>query len=265
MSKSVSLLQALCQRYSDNTKEQNFSLILGGAVYVDEAVNRNPKALVASNAKIEIKKKLYVSRGGYKLEAAIKAFNIDCKDKIVLDAGASTGGFTDCLLQQGAKLVYSVDVGYNQLDYKLRVHPQVVVMERTNIKEITLLNPPCDFVVADLSFRSIVPVLPKLFSLSASGQIIFLLKPQFEVDPKTLPDFDGVVREVGIIKNLLVDFFKAATNMGYFLSSLIASPIKGTSGNREFLVNLYSHKKAGFEFLDQDSYLKLISEICNNI
>lgn len=265
MAKLVPLLSVVSSCFKANTKEENFSLILGGAVYVNNSVNRNPKALVASDATIEIRKKKYVSRGGYKLEAALNAFNIDLTNKVVLDAGASTGGFSDCLVQHGARLVYSVDVGYNQLDYKLRVNPKIISMEKTNIKDVESLNPPCDFVVADLSFRSIVPVLSKLFSFSKDGHILVLLKPQFELDPKTVSDFDGVIRDASMIKNILISFYEQATTLGYFVKAIIASPIKGSRGNQEFLVDLYNEKKTCCSFYDKDSFLEVVEKLCNEL
>ena len=177
----------------------------------------------------------YVSRGGLKLEAAINNFNLDFKDKVVLDIGASTGGFTDCALQHGAKLVYAVDVGSDQLHPSLKNNPKVVSMEKTNVKDLTSLPSPIDFVVMDVSFVSIEYLLPYIykFVMEASDGFVMLIKPQFELGHQKLKN--GVVRDskthLRVIENVKAELNKY--NLGIY--NLIPSPILGGDGNKEFL------------------------------
>ena len=256
MSNSNTFLNQFLLRHCDYSREKAFALILAGSVTVNNSVIRDPKIKLNKNDKIEIKLKKYVSRGGFKLEKAIKEFNIDCKGKVVLDAGASSGGFTDCLLQNGASMVYSVDVGYNQLDFTLRRNNKVCVMEKTNIKDVHQLPTNVDFAVADLSFRSIVPVISKILNLTQEKKLIALLKPQFEIDSTRYPEFNGVISDVSMLKDVVVNFFKSCKELGYLITEFCESPITGGKGNREFLIEIV---------LDSDKPSLLLEDILLNI
>lgn len=243
MVKFCRLLDLLIMQYPDLPRERGFAYILAGSVLVDGAMIRDPKLSVSSQSKIIIEITKYVSRGGLKLERAILDFSIDCQGAVVLDAGSSTGGFTDCLLQQGAARVYAVDVGYNQLHSRLRNDPRVVVMEKTNIKDVLPLDPIPDFAVADLSFRSIVPVLLHLFGLTREGRAIVLLKPQFEVDPREISGFNGIISDPSLHRLVLERFVAATVEMGISICHVAVSPILGGQGNREFLLDLVATDK----------------------
>lgn len=180
----------------------------------------------------------YVSRGGLKLEAALDSFPVDPEDLICLDIGASTGGFTDCLLQRGAKTVYAVDVGYGQLAWKLRQDPKVVIIERTNIRHISseAIPVPIDLAVIDVSFISLKLVVPPIKRfLSTDAKIIALIKPQFEVG-RELVGKGGVVRDPQLhqlVTEEMIDFFK---NQGFQVAPVIPSPLLGPKGNQEFFI-----------------------------
>jgi len=192
---------------------------------------------VAEDAKIELtRSRKYVSRGGEKLEHALDAFALDVQGLAALDVGASTGGFTDCLLQRGAARVYAVDVGYGQLDYKLRSDPRVVVLERTNIRELTALPETPDVATIDASFIGLEKVLPKVVELlRPGGWIVALVKPQFQA-------MRSEVRKGGVVKDPLVHaavlgrIVAWGTEHGLRFAGLTASPLRGPAGNREFFV-----------------------------
>ncbi len=207
--RKVALLQALCQQYDEYTKDQLTAYIVCRNVLVDGGVlSTDPKQLVPSTATFSFTFDAYVSRGGYKLEHALNEFSLDVRGGLViLDAGSSTGGFTDCLLKRGAALVHSVDVGgYNQLDWKLRTHDQVQVHERQNIMTLEVLEPPCDAAVCDLSFRSIAGAASHILSLCNNTWLVSLIKPQFEV-PKGLEDFNGVVEDPAVLMEVMLRVF----------------------------------------------------------
>lgn len=243
MGKKIPLIEKVLQSYPHYTKEEAFALILAGKVVCSGEVFRSSKQPVDQESTLSIRLKPYVSRGGMKLEKAIKDFELDCKDKVILDAGASTGGFTDCLLQHGAKKVFAVDVGFNQLDFKLRQDPRVVVMEKTNVKELSVLDPLPDFSVADLSFRSVIPILQRLIALTKESHLICLVKPQFELEPFEALDFLGVVKENALLEKILKRFFLSAQKQGVAIAGFTPSPILGAKGNREFLADLYLEGK----------------------
>jgi 23S rRNA (cytidine1920-2'-O)/16S rRNA (cytidine1409-2'-O)-methyltransferase len=191
---------------------------------------------------VETDKLPYVSRGGFKLEKAIQEFNINVKDKICLDAGASTGGFTDCLLQNGAEKVYAVDVGYGQLAWKLRNDPKVIVIERTNIRNCSVNDvygekyEIASFAVMDLSFISVTKVLENIKKLlsPASPEIITLIKPQFEAGRELVPK-TGVIKDKAVHVNVIKNVLDFACNFGLFPVNLTYSPVKGPAGNIEYL------------------------------
>lgn len=187
----------------------------------------------------------YVSRGGLKLEKAMKVWDLSLQDKICGDIGASTGGFTDCMLQNGAKFVYAVDSGYNQLDWKLRSHPQVQSMERCNARYLTQeeIPQPLDFCSIDVSFISLKLILPPLLPLlQEEGEIVALIKPQFEAGREQVGK-KGVVRDPKVHEMVVERVLAQAMEMGYFVKDVTYSPIKGPEGNIEYLA--YLTKKGG--------------------
>lgn len=193
---------------------------------------------------IEIKTMPYVSRGGFKLEKALKSFNINLKDRICLDAGASTGGFSDCMLQNGAKFIYAVDVGYGQFAWKLRQSEKIKVIERTNVKNCSFNDiyapdeKTADFCAMDLSFISITKVLPNVVSLlGPNKEFALLIKPQFEAG-KDLVGKNGVVREKSTHISVIENVLENAQTLELFAHGLQFSPIKGPKGNIEYLLHL---------------------------
>ena len=218
------------------------ALIMSGLVYVDGQKVDKPGFAVDASQKIEVRGVAcpYVSRGGLKLEKALRDFGVDPSGFVCSDSGASTGGFTDCLLQQGAKKVFAIDVGYGQLAWKIRNDPRVVCMERTNIRNITPteLGEPLDLSVVDVSFISLKLVLPVIYSvLKPDGQVLCLIKPQFEAG-KDKVGKKGVVRDPAVHQEVLQGFLKTAEEIGFTVRNLSFSPVKGPEGNIEFLGHL---------------------------
>jgi len=193
----------------------------------------------------------FVSRGGEKLQAALEAWNVECAAAAWIDAGCSTGGFTDCLLQHGASLVYSVDVGEGQLDWRLRGDPRVRTMERTNIMSLNRadLDPLPARAVADLSFRSLQGAARHILDLTTEGWGIFLVKPQFELRGP-LSGFRGVVRDAGAIRAIIGDLLQRLAGEGVQAEKGIRSPLSGRKGNREFLLLLRRGAGSGSSNLD---------------
>lgn len=180
----------------------------------------------------------YVGRGGLKLEAALQHFSIDPRDKVCLDVGASTGGFTDCLLQAGAKKVYAVDVGYGQFDWKLRKDPRVVLLERQNIRYLSRekISDPIDWIVIDVSFISLKLVFPAVQKfLSPGGRVLALAKPNFEVGPKEVGK-KGVVKDPALHAAVIREIVEAGCALGWRHQGTFPSPLLGAQGNQEFFV-----------------------------
>jgi len=215
------------------------AIIMAGKVTVSGKVITKPGTQVDENASLELAEKLpYVSRGGIKLAHALDEFKLDVTSLTAMDIGASTGGFTDCLLQRGAKRVYAIDVGYGQLDYKLRQDPRVVVMERINAHYPFPLPERVNMTTIDLSFISVTKVIPNLIGhLIQPGYIIILFKPQFEAKRKEVPK-GGIIKDPQIHANVLGRFIVWATDHDLRLRGLVASPILGAEGNKEFLILL---------------------------
>ena len=218
------------------------ALIMSGEVYVDGQKCDKAGTPVDNAAQIEIRGSHcpYVSRGGLKLEKALRDFGIDPNGWVCSDSGASTGGFTDCLLQQGAKKVFAIDVGYGQLAWSIRTDPRVVCMERTNIRYVTpeQLGEPLDFSVVDVSFISLRLVLPAIKALlKPTGQLVCLIKPQFEAG-KDKVGKKGVVRDPAVHCEVLESFLALAAELGLTVRNLTFSPVKGPEGNIEFLGHL---------------------------
>lgn len=232
------------------TKSKAQGAIMAGDVKInDEVITKSGYQLeLKENTKIEIKSLPFVSRGGLKLDKAIKTFGINLKERICLDAGASTGGFTDCMLQNCAGKVYAVDVGYGQIAWKLRNDKKVKVVERTNIKNCTTQDiydaqdilP--DFCAMDLSFISITKVLDNIKKLMKPDkqEIVSLIKPQFEAG-KELVGKNGVVREKSTHIKVITDVIQYAETIGLYPQQLTFSPVKGPAGNIEYLVQFVNH------------------------
>lgn len=225
------------------SRERAQRAIMAGIVWVGGQKVDKPGTKVDAAASVEVKgpEIPYVSRGGLKLAKALKVFGIRVGGRVALDVGASTGGFTDCLLQSGAAKVYALDVGYGQLAWKLREDPRVVVMERMNARELlpASFDPLPDMVTVDVSFISLVKVLPGILrSLAGAGPIITLIKPQFEAGPSRVGK-KGVVRDPQVHRDVLRDVIKAVGDLGLSLHGLTASPIRGPEGNIEFLAVWY--------------------------
>lgn len=230
------------QGYADSrTKAQ--AIIMSGNVYVDGQKADKPGVSYEEHVVLEVRGAVcpYVSRGGLKLEKALRNFGVDPTGYVCSDSGASTGGFTDCLLQQGAKKVFAIDVGYGQLDWKIRSDPRVVVMERTNVRYVTpeQLGEPLDLSVIDVSFISLKIVLPvvKTFLKADQGQVLCLIKPQFEAGKEKVGK-KGVVRDPAVHQEVLEDFIALAHRIGFTILGLTFSPVKGPEGNIEFLAHL---------------------------
>ena len=231
----------LVTRAYTSTREKAKALVMEGRVYANGVRVEKPGDLLPVDAGIEISGRLkYVSRGGLKLEDALKQFNIQTTDRIAMDVGASTGGFTDCLLQHGAKKVYAVDVGYGQIDWKLRNDKRVVLHERTNIRylEKSVIPDPIDLAVVDVSFISLLKVLPKVQEfLNKKAEIVALIKPQFEVG-KGYVGKGGIVRDSQKRLEVVESIKDAAQAMGFCVKGTIKSPILGAKGNEEYLIHL---------------------------
>ncbi len=233
---------ALTERGLVASREKAKVVIMEGLVYVNGQKSDKAGAQVKDDDKIEIRGETlrYVSRGGKKLEKAMEVFPISLQNSVCIDIGASTGGFTDCMLQNGAVKVYSVDVGYGQLAWSLRTDERVVNLERTNIRYITeeQIPEPIDFASVDVSFISLTLVLPVAYRLlKENGQMVCLVKPQFEAG-KDKVGKKGVVREPEIHKEVIRKVADCAKELHFILSGLDFSPIKGPEGNIEYLLYL---------------------------
>ena len=216
--------------------------IMAGEVYVNgqKADKSGMEVDITANVEVRGSACPYVSRGGLKLEKALKNFGVDPTGYVCSDSGASTGGFTDCLLQQGASKVFAIDVGYGQLAWKIRNDPRVVVMERTNIRYVTPedLGEPLDLSVIDVSFISLGLVLPVVKTLlKPTGQVLCLIKPQFEAG-KDKVGKKGVVRDPAVHEEVLQNFISLAKSLDFTIRNLTFSPVKGPEGNIEFLAHL---------------------------
>lgn len=233
----------LVERGLAETREKAKRAIMAGLVYTNEERLDKPGEKVNADLPLQIKGNVlpYVSRGGLKLEKALKVFSVDVLDKVLLDIGASTGGFTDCALQNGAKMSYALDVGYNQLAWKLRQDPRVHVMERTNFRYVTpsdLKMEMPNFASIDVSFISLKLILPVLKNLLVPGSdIVALVKPQFEAGREQVGK-KGIVRDRGVHLEVIEKIIDFSIQQGYTVMNLSYSPITGGDGNIEFLLHL---------------------------
>lgn len=243
------------------TRSKAQAAIMAGNILVNEQKIDKPGTQIKEDSKIrEIGKKLpYVSRGGLKLEKALKTFNIEITDKIFADIGASTGGFTDCALQNGAQKVYAVDVGYGQLAWKLRTDERVINMERTNARTLdeNTLDDEIDIATIDVAFISLSKILPSVLKILASnGCVIALIKPQFEAGKENVGK-KGVVRDPKIHEFVINNIIDMAINIGFFVAGIDYSPVKGPEGNIEYLLYLTRIEQEKFDH-------KLIKELVSN-
>lgn len=236
------------------SREKAKAIIMAGEVLVNGQREDKPGMSFPEDAEITLKKSSrelfpFVSRGGLKLDKAVKSFKLDLSGRVCMDVGASTGGFTDCMLQNGASHVYSVDVGYGQLDWKLREDPRVTVMEKTNIRYVTPedIGERPSFVSIDVSFISLKTVLPPVMNLMTDeGELACLIKPQFEAGRENVGK-KGVVRDPKIHAQVIREVTDFARSIGLLPSELDFSPIKGPEGNIEYLVHLLKNAAADEE------------------
>lgn len=250
----------LVQRGLAPSREKAKVMIMEGNVFVGG--QREDKAGSAFDAQVEIEVRgntlKYVSRGGLKLEKAMQNFGIDLQDKVCMDIGASTGGFTDCMLQNGARKVYAVDVGYGQFAWALRQDPRVVCMEKTNIRYVKPedIGDVLDFASADVSFISLTKVLPAAKELlSPEGEMVCLIKPQFEAGREKVGK-KGVVRDPKVHKEVIDKILSFAGEMGFCIRNLDFSPIKGPEGNIEYLVHMKKELEIQEGMLDVSGSMK---------
>ncbi|MBQ4425164.1 MAG: TlyA family RNA methyltransferase [Lachnospiraceae bacterium] len=245
------------------SREQAKALIMAGSIYVNGQREDKPGNLFDSEALLEFHGKAlpYVSRGGLKLEKALQVFPVDLTGKTCLDIGASTGGFTDCMLQSGAAKVYAVDVGYGQLDYKLRQDPRVICMEKTNFRYMKPEDLPVmmDFASCDVSFISLALILPPMAALlKEDGEAVCLIKPQFEAGREKVGK-KGVVRDEKVQADVIEKVLGLARENGFLIRGLDYSPIRGPEGNIEFLLYLSKQGTETKEY-DKEQIRLLVSE-----
>ncbi|MDB1947707.1 TlyA family RNA methyltransferase [Clostridium tertium] len=250
------------------SRERAKTSIMAGKIFVDG--QRVDKAGEKINVDADIIFKgqeiPYVSRGGLKLEKAIKEFGVNLKDKVCMDIGASTGGFTDCMLQNDAKKVFSIDVGYGQFAWKLRTDSRVICMERTNIRYVTPedLGELTDFASIDVSFISLKKIMPATLSLlNESGEVVALIKPQFEAGKEKVGK-KGVVRDINVHKEVVLDIVEFLISQNLNILSVSYSPIKGPEGNIEYLVYFTKDKNKKSTFTINDIE-KIVNESHNSL
>lgn len=243
------------------TREKAKRAIMAGIVYIDNQKIDKAGTQVSKTSEIYVKRDIcpYVSRGGLKLERAIEAFHLNMTGNVTLDIGASTGGFTDCMLKNGAVKTYALDVGYGQLDWKLRNDSRVVNMEKTNIRYVTKkeISDSIDFISIDVSFISLTLVLPVAYNLlKDSGELVCLIKPQFEAGRQQVGK-NGIVRDKKIHIEVINKITSFASGLGFTVNGLTFSPVKGTKGNIEYLLYL---KKSEHTITDH----KDVTEVVEN-
>ncbi|HHX62053.1 MAG TPA: TlyA family RNA methyltransferase [Epulopiscium sp.] len=260
MAKRERLDVLITQRELTPSREKAKAYIMAGVVYVNGQKEDKPGCQTKPDAVIEIREKMkYVSRGGYKLEKAMAVFPITLEDKVTMDVGASTGGFTDCMLQNGASKVYAVDVGYGQFAWKLRQDPRVVCMEKTNMRYLTRVQIENDieFASIDVSFISLSKIIGPLQSLlTQNGEIVALIKPQFEAGREKVGK-KGVVRDPKVHEEVIEKVLIYAREIGFGVHGIDFSPIKGPEGNIEYLVYL-KNNIPGIDVDQQDEMIKRI-------
>ncbi len=239
--KRVRVDTLLVERGFADSRTRAQAMILAGEVHIEGLRAEKPGARVAPDARVEVhaRRPTYVSRGGYKLDHALTSFAIDVADRVAADVGASTGGFTDCLLRRGARLVYAIDVGTGQLAWDLRRNARVVSLERRDVRTLTAeeLGGQVDLATVDVAFISLVRVMPAVIQLVRSqGPIVALLKPQFEVGPRLAKG--GVVRDPAVHRAALTSAIAKLEALGLTVKAATASPLAGPEGNLEFFLHL---------------------------
>lgn len=237
------------------SREKAKAMIMAGIVFVSGQRVDKPGVELPDNAVIELKGEIlpFVSRGGLKLAKAVETFSLQFDDQVVVDIGASTGGFTDCVLQHGAKRVYSVDVGYGQLDWKLRTDPRVISMERVNARYLTKDSLPelADWVVSDVAFISITKIFSAMKEiLIEHGQVLTLIKPQFEAGREHVGK-KGVVKDSMVHRQVLRNVLSQAESLGFQVAGLDYSPIRGPEGNIEYLAWLKLMTATGIDWQNE--------------
>ncbi len=262
----IRLDQYLCQHGLAQSRERAKALIMAGIVFVNEEKSDKPGNMIDEQAHVEVRGHDigYVSRGGLKLERAMQVFPVSPSEKVCMDIGASTGGFTDCMLQNGAKKVYAVDVGYGQLAWKLRCDERVKNMERTNIRHVTpeMLEEPVEFFSVDVSFISLKHIFPVAAAVTtADAQGVCLVKPQFEAGKEKVGK-KGVVREAQTHREVLHQAISYALENGFSVLGLDHSPIKGPEGNIEFLMYV---KKQGDAQPSQEEIALVVEQAHQNL
>ena len=262
----IRLDQYLCQHGLAQSRERAKALIMAGIVFVNEEKSDKPGNMIDEQAHVEVRghDMGYVSRGGLKLEKAMQVFPVSPSEKVCMDIGASTGGFTDCMLQNGAKKVYAVDVGYGQLAWKLRCDERVKNMERTNIRHVTpeMLEEPVEFFSVDVSFISLKHIFPVADAVTtADAQGVCLVKPQFEAGKEKVGK-KGVVREAQTHREVLHQAISYALENGFSVLGLDHSPIKGPEGNIEFLMYV---KKQGDAQPSQEEIALVVEQAHQNL
>ncbi len=223
-------------------------LVMAGKVFSEGQLVLAPSQRISRDGELRLSQEVgFVSRGGEKLQAAIEEFNISIEGLICADVGASTGGFTDCLLQHGAARVFAVDVGYGLLDWRLRNDPRVIVLERTNARTLGKLPEPVDLIAADVSFISLKLILPSLADWYAEGggEAVLLVKPQFEATREESARGAGVITDPEIQRRVLLEVLDFAARKGFNTQGVIRSPLKGPAGNQEYLAWLSYYEGKG--------------------
>lgn len=248
------------QRNLVESREKAKALIMAGAVYVNGQKEDKAGSMFKDDVSIEVRgnQMKYVSRGGYKLEKAIDVHGVNLQGKVCMDVGSSTGGFTDCMLQNGAVKVYAIDVGTNQLAWKLRNDERVISMEKTNIRYVTCedIQEQVDFVSIDVAFISLTKVLAPVYSLMKdNAEIVCLIKPQFEAGREKVGK-KGVVRDTKVHEEVIEMVMSYASSLGFTLLHLDFSPIKGPEGNIEYLLHM---RKSGMQEISE--FLAMVPEV----
>lgn len=254
--KKVRIDEFLEDNFNIGTVDEIQRIIMAGKVLNNDQPIYKPSEMIRPDkADIRFKNiKPFVSRGGLKLKHAIECFNIELSGKVMIDIGSSTGGFTDCALQNGADLVYAVDVGTNQLDYKLRIHPDVIVKEQTNFKSTVIddFSRQTDIMTIDVSFTSIVPILRHISELfDHSYEIIALIKPQFESFLEEREE-NGIITSVETHRNVIERVIKECSDLDFHPEDIAKSRVKGTKGNQEYLLYLTHNKSIQNNITEED-------------
>lgn len=267
MAKKERLDVLIAKRDLAPSREKAKAYIMSGVVFVNGQKEDKPGLQTKIDAEIEIKETMkYVSRGGYKLEKAMEVFPISLQDKITMDVGASTGGFTDCMLQNGAKKVYSVDVGYGQFAWKLRQDDRVVCMEKTNIRYVTReeIEDDIEFASIDVSFISLTKVIGPLQGLMThDGEIVALIKPQFEAGREKVGK-KGVIKDPKVHAEVIENVVTFARELGFGILGIDHSPIKGPEGNIEYLVYL-KNKASGLDLQAEKEEIKQVVQLSHQM